>query len=134
MQAPATTSNRWAQSDAIDAVRAAREALASEQVIQPRQRGDREALRVLVSTRASAVVARTRAINHLKALIVSAPEDLRAQLRHLASDAQITYRATLRARPTRDLEHRATIRVLKCTAQRVLALRREADELEQDIH
>jgi hypothetical protein len=29
-----------------------------------------------MSTRASAVVARTRAIHHLKALIVAAPEDL----------------------------------------------------------
>jgi hypothetical protein len=54
---------------------------------------------VLVSTRATAVVARTRAINHLKALIVSAPEDLRAELRRLSKDAQITYCAALRAKP-----------------------------------
>lgn len=121
------------KSDAIDAVRAAREALSSEHLIQPRQRGPREALRVLMSTRASAVVARTRAINHLKALIVSAPEDLRAELRHLSTDSQITYCAALRARPARDIEHRATVRVLKCTARRVLALRAEADELEIDI-
>lgn len=121
------------KSDPIDAVRAAREALASEHLIQPRQRGEREALRVLMSTRASAVVARTRAINHLKALIVSAPEDLRAELRHMTSDAQILYCAALRARPTRDLEYRTTIRVLKCTAQRVSALRAEARELEVEI-
>lgn len=121
------------KSDAIDAVRAAREALSCEHLIQPRQRGQREALRVLMSTRASAIVARTRAINHLKALIVSAPEDLRAELRHLTSDAQILYCAALRPRPTRDLEHRSTIRVLKCTAQRIQALRAEAHELETDI-
>ena len=120
------------KNDAIDAVRAAREALSSEHLIHPRSRGQREALRVLMSTRASAVVARTRAINHLKALIVSAPEDLRAQLRHMTSDAQITYCAALRTRPTRDLEHRTTTRVLKCTAQRVLALRAEANELEAE--
>src|SRR5262249_28507907 len=41
------------KSDAIDAVRAAREALCSEHLIEPRQRGRREALRVLTSTRAS---------------------------------------------------------------------------------
>lgn len=57
------------------------------------------------SAKARAVVARTRAINHLKALIVSAPEDLRAQLRTMTSDAQINYCAALRTRPTRDLEH-----------------------------
>jgi transposase len=122
------------KSDAIDAVRAAREALSSEHLIHPRSRGDREAPRVLMSTRASAVVARTRAINHLKALIVSAPEDLRAELRTMTSDAQITSCAALRTRPTRDLEYRTTTRVLKCTAARVLALRAEANELEADIN
>ncbi len=69
------------KSDTINAIRAARETLSCEHLIDPRRRGQREALRVLVSTRASAVVARTRAINHLKALIVSAPEALRAELR-----------------------------------------------------
>lgn len=78
-------------------------------------------------------MARTRAINHLKALIVSAPEDLRAPLRTMTSDAQISYCAALRSRPTRDLEHRTTTRVLNCTAARVLALRAEANELEVEI-
>lgn len=87
-----------------------------------------------MSTRASAVVARTRAINHLKALVDSAPEDLRAELRGKTSDAQITYCAALRERPTRDVEHRTTARVLKCTAERVLALRAEANELETEIN
>ena len=120
------------KNDAIDAVRAAREALCSEHLIHPRSRGEREALRVLMSTRASAVAARTRAINHLKALIVSAPEDLRAPLRTMTSNTQISYCAALRTRPSRDLEHRTTTRVLKCTAQRVLALRAEANELEAE--
>ena len=44
----------------------------------------------------------------------------------MTSDAQISYCAGLRTRPTRDLEHRTTTRVLKCTAQRVVALRAEA--------
>ena len=122
------------KNEAIDAVRAAGEALSSEHLSHPRSRGQREALRVLRSTRASAVVARTRAINHLQALIVSVPEDLRAQLRPMTSDAQITYCAALRTRPTRDPGHRTTTRVLKCTAQRVLALRAEANELEAEIN
>jgi transposase len=121
------------KSDAIDAVRAAREALSSEHLIDPRRRGEREALRVLMSTRNSAVLARTRAINHLKALIVSAPEDLRAELRAKTSDAQITYCATLRARPSRDIEHRTTVRVLHCTARRIQLLRSEAEALQAEI-
>jgi transposase len=59
------------KSDALDAVRAAREVLSSDHLIEPRSRGQREALRVLMTTRAGAVAARTAAINHLKALIVS---------------------------------------------------------------
>ena len=63
-----------AKSDALDAVRAAREALAREHLSEPRRRGDREAVRVLVGTRNGAVVARTKALNHLQALVVTAPE------------------------------------------------------------
>ncbi len=107
--------------------------MSCEHLIDPRRRGQREALRVLVSTRASAVVARTRAINHLKALIVSAPETLRAELRGMTSDNQITYCAALRPRPSRDLEHRTTVRVLRSTALRILALRQEANDLEAEI-
>lgn len=121
------------KSDQIDAVRAAREALSTDHLIVPRGRGHREALRVLMSTRASAVTARTRAINHLKALIVSAPETLRAEFRGKTSDAQISHASKLRARPTQDIEHRMTLRVLRCTAERIVALRAEADDLERDI-
>lgn len=54
------------KSDTLDAVRAAREILSSDHLIEPRRRGHREALRVLMGTRAGAVSARTAAINHLK--------------------------------------------------------------------
>jgi transposase len=39
-----------AKSDALDAARAAREALGREHLAQPRRRGDREAVRVLLAT------------------------------------------------------------------------------------
>ncbi|MEU5882374.1 transposase [Spirillospora sp. NPDC047279] len=117
----------------LDAVRAAREALATEHIIQPRQRGEREALRVLLTTRQGAVLASTAAINQLKALIVSAPEDLRAELRRLKRPAQITRCSGLRARPAHDIEHRMTARALRSTAQRIQALQTEAKELEGEI-
>jgi transposase len=44
-----------AKSDALDAVRAAREALAHDYPLAPRRRGDREALRVLLATAATPV-------------------------------------------------------------------------------
>ncbi|MFF2847492.1 hypothetical protein ACFVT5_14320 [Streptomyces sp. NPDC058001] len=57
----------------LDAIRAAKEALAAEHLIQPPDPRQREALRVLLASRQSAVLASTAAINQLKALIVSAP-------------------------------------------------------------
>jgi transposase len=121
------------KTDAIDAVRAAREALTSEHLIHPRRRGEREALRVLLATRQGAVSATTAAINHLKALVVSAPDDLRTEIRDLGSRAQVTYCAKLRDRPTQSLEYRMTVRALRSTAQRIQALRAEAKALEEEI-
>jgi transposase len=122
-----------AKSDALDAVRAAREALAQDHLLSPRRRGEREALRVLLATRHSACAAKVSAINQLKALIVGAPEELRAELRGLASKRQIARCAGLRDRPARSLEHRMTVRALRSTAQRVQLLAAEAAELRADL-
>jgi hypothetical protein len=51
-----------AKSDALDAVRAAREALGQDHLASPRRQGEREALRVLQATRRSATTARVAAI------------------------------------------------------------------------
>jgi len=68
-----------AKSDQLDAARAATEALSRQHLAQPRRRGDREALRVLLATRQGAILARTQAIGQLKGLIINAPEGLRRQ-------------------------------------------------------
>jgi transposase len=73
---------------------------------------------VLLTTRHSACVAKVSAVNQLKALIVGAPEELRAELRGLATKRQIAHCAGLRDRPARSLEHRMTVRALRSTAQR----------------
>ena len=78
-----------AKTDALDARRAAREVLGRSDLAVPRARGRREALRALETTRRGAQTARTAAINELKALIVSAPVDLRDQLRGLTTAAQV---------------------------------------------
>jgi transposase len=122
-----------AKSDALDAVRAAREALACDHPLVPRRRGDRQALRVLLATRHSACVARVCAINQLKALIVGAPEELRAELRGLPIKQQIGCCAAVRDRPARSLEHRMTVRALRSTAQRIQLLAAEAAELRREL-
>ena len=76
-----------AKNDHIDAVRAARQALARELQTLPRAKGLREALRMVLATRAGVLVSPTKAINELKSLIVVAPEHLRAQLRGLSPGA-----------------------------------------------
>jgi transposase len=124
---------RGGKSDALDALRAAREVLAQERPAVPRRRGDREALRVLLATRQGAVTARTCALNQLKALIVGAPEELRAERRARSTTGQVAYCAALRDRPAHSLEHRTTVRALRSTAQRVQVLAAEAAELEGEI-
>ncbi|MET7779681.1 IS110 family transposase [Streptomyces sp. NPDC005388] len=131
---PKRATNRGGRkTDMLDAIRAAKEALATEHLIQPRLRGEREALRVLLATRHGAVLASTAAINQLKALIVSAPDGLRAELRKLKRPAQVACCAQLRDRPAQDLEHRMTVRALRSTAQRIQALQTEAKDLEKEI-
>jgi transposase len=130
---PSRPARRGGKSDALDAVRAAREALAQQRPTTPRRRGDRQALRVLLATRQGAVVARTCALNQLKALIVGAPEELRAELRGRSTPNQVTYCAALRDRPSRSLEHRMTARALRSTAQRVQVLAGEAADLHEEI-
>jgi transposase len=130
---PTRPPRRSGKTDAIDAVRAAQEALAQQHLAVPRRRGDREALRVLLATRQGAVTARACALNQLKALIVGAPEELRAELRARSTIGQVAYCAAPRDRPARSLEHRTTVRALRSTAQRVQVLAAEAAELEGEI-
>jgi transposase len=122
-----------AKTDELDAVRAAREALSREHLAAPRARGDREAMRVLLTARAGAVVARTKAIGQLKALIVNAPHGLREQLRRGSTDEQLDRCARLRTTPAQSLEHRATVRAIRAVARRALALEAEAAEHQSDL-
>jgi len=122
-----------AKTDELDAQRAAREALAREHLAQPRRRGDREAIRVLLTTRESAMRARTKAICHLKALVVNAPEQLRRQLHPLTTAELLKRSAHLRTRSNNSVEQRCTILALRSTAHRALALEAEAAALEAEI-
>ena len=126
-------SRSGAKSDALDAIRAAREALGHHRLAIPRRRGEREALRALLTTRPSATTARVAAVGQLKALIVGAPEELRAELRGQPTSRQVAYCAGLRERPTRSLEHQATVRALRATAQRIQFLHAEADQLQAEL-
>lgn len=122
-----------AKSDELDAIRAAKEALERKHPTQPRRRGEREAIRVLQRTREGAVRARSRAICHLKALVVTAPEGLRSSLRRLGDGELITRCARLRTSPSQSVEHRMTVKALRATARRALQLEAEANDLESEL-
>src|SRR5690606_21327917 len=89
------------KSDPIDAVQAAKTALAGERTGVPKQRDGRiEALRNLRVARRSAVDQRADSQRRIKTLIVTAPRDLRDRLRGLGVQDLIHTCATLRAART----------------------------------
>jgi transposase len=118
------------KSDALDA---AREVLAREHQAQPRARGDREAMRVLLATGRCAVDTRTKAINQLKALIVSAPPEPRERLRHRCTAAQVRCCALLRVHASHSIEHRVTVQAMRATARRILFLEAEAADHQAEL-
>jgi len=128
-----TRSRTGAKTDELDAIRAAREALTRDHLAQPRQRGDREAMRVLLTTRAGTVTARTKAICQLKALIVGAPQGLREQLRRGTTDQQLDRCARLRTTANQGVEHRCTVRALRTCARQALFLQAQAADLETEL-
>jgi transposase len=64
-----------------------------------------------------------------EALIVGAPQELRAELRGVATTAQIDRCVGLGDRPARPLEHPMTLRALGTTTRPIQALQAEIDEL-----
>ncbi len=75
---------RAGKSDTHDAVSAARAAFAGDALGAPKTRdGNVEAIRVLRIARTSARRDRTRALNQMRSLVTTAPDELRSQLRNL---------------------------------------------------
>jgi transposase len=88
--------------DHLDAEAAARSVLSGRASTTPKARdGQIEAIRALRVARRSSVSGRTAAMNQLKALLLTAPADLREQLRTLTSTQLV--RAAARLRPDEDL-------------------------------
>lgn len=85
------------KSDPLDAIAAARAVLSGQATSTPKPRTGRvEAIRLLSTTRASAVKARRAAINQMHGLLFCAPDDLRATLSGLNRAALVTRCARLR--------------------------------------
>jgi hypothetical protein len=122
-----------AKSDALDAVRAGREALARDHLAQPRAEGDRAALALLLTARRSAVDAARVAQQQLQAFVVAAPEAIRARFRGKTTTVMVNVAARLRVDRRWDLETRTYAGVLRDLARRCRGLQAEAASHEEAI-
>ena len=86
------------KTDALDAIRAARSALATERPATPRAGGERQALQALVAAREGAINAKRAGLCQLRDLMITTPEPLRSELRPLTAFA--TPRSNPAPRPT----------------------------------
>jgi transposase len=91
--------HRRGKSDLLDAALAARRQLGGDGLSFPRGGGRREDLRLVLLERRSAMRARNAALNQLSALLVTAPDHLRARLGALSGDRLAHASARLRPRP-----------------------------------
>jgi transposase len=121
------------KNDPLDALRAARAALAAETLTLPRAGQRQEALRVLLLARRSAVDVRRLALVQLRSVIVTAPEALREELRRLPTGQLIRRCSRFRRSDSRTPDELAIVLVLRSLARRILAATEEADELEREI-
>jgi transposase len=120
------TRRRQGKSDAVDAEAAARAVLAGTATGQPKAADGRvEAIRALRVARRSAVKARTQAANQLHALVVTAPDVLRARLRPLGIAALVAMAARFRVPAYPGTPEAATKLALRSIARRYQTLTAE---------
>ncbi|RII40857.1 IS110 family transposase [Galactobacter valiniphilus] len=118
------------KTDVFDAYSAAEAVLSGRATAAPKG-GDGfvESLRVLRSSRSSALSARTATINQIKGLLVTAPEQLRARYRGLSSTKLIAVLAATRPTATPVSANEATAYSLRLLARRWQTLTEQIEEL-----
>jgi transposase len=119
--------------DQMDAVRAARTVLSTGTLALPREGQRREALRLLMVARRGAVDVRREALVQLRSVIVTAPDELRQELRGLPAGRLLERCSRFRRSSSRTPDAHATTLVLRTLARRVLAATEEAAELQTEI-
>jgi transposase len=122
---------RNGKSDPQDAVSAARAAQGGDATGFAKTRdGNVEAMRVLRVARSSARRSRTQAINQMRSLVSTAPEELRAELRDLSIYKVLTLASAYRHTGRTDVTT-VTKLTLRTLARRALALEEEVKEIDR---
>lgn len=129
------TRARRGKDDAIDAVAAGQKVLSGMAIGVPKDTtGTSEAIRILTVVRDQAVKQRTQTWNLLKALIVTAPDELRQQLRRLTPARLL--RATLDLTPDPGRMHdpgEASRQGLRRAAERITAIDSEIRDADREL-
>ncbi len=122
------------KSDTIDAESAARKVLSGEATAIPKtQDGNVEKIRILRLTRRSAVIAQGQASNQIHALIATAPDELRDQLRELTTRKRVAVAAKFRPDRQADSLLATTKHALKILARRFRDLDAEIKQLDRQL-
>jgi len=125
---------RRGKTDAIDAEHAARAVLAGTATAQAKTTdGPVEMIRMFRLARASALKARTQAINQLKAVLVNADPQLRTSMAGLGPKTMLRRCVALPDDTRPDDVSSATAHTLALLAKRILALTTDIDQLQQHI-
>jgi len=111
---------RHGKTDVVDAIAAARAVLSGDATGAPKaHNGPVEALRLLKIVQRSANKARTQAINQLRNIVATAPDELRSRLRGLKTTELVETCAAFRIREDDDSLPAVTRLALRELAQRV---------------
>jgi transposase len=122
---------RQGKSDPLDAVAAARAAQGGDALGQAKTRdGNVEAMRVLRVARSSARRSRTQAINQIRSLISTAPDELRSERRDLSIYQVLTVSSAFRHTNRTDVST-VTKLTLRMLARRAISLEVEVKEIDR---
>jgi transposase len=125
---------RSGKSDPIDAEAAARAVLAGTATGRPKgAEGKVEMIRTLRAARRSAVKARAQATNQLKAMLITAPEGLKSELRALSTAKLVTKASRFRPGTSPSDVEATTKFALRSVARRYQRLSEEISELDEQL-
>jgi transposase len=122
-----------AKTDAIDAERAARDALGRVRLAQPKTGPQRAALQMRLTARRAAVDASAEAQCQLQDLVITAPQRLRDRFSGQRTAAIIGTALGLRTTLTGDDEYDTAVAVLRALARRIRTLQAETAGHERAI-
>lgn len=126
---------RQGKSDPTDAIAAARAVLSGQASVAPKTAdGVVESIRILRIARSSAMKARTQAANQMHAVVVTAPEGLRSQLRELTTSQLADRASRLRPGPALSDPYEAAKLALRSLARRHQQLTNEINDLDSHLY